>query len=157
MKKILIVSIIVVTAFFSSVVYAQNIHSEEQVDIVVTLNGTPLQFDVSPQLVNNRTMLPMRAIFEALGAEVTWLEEDRIIFATKGNSMIVMKIGDSNMSVQRAGEDGNTIVTLDAPPYIENNRTLVPVRAIAEVMDAKVDWISETRTVVIITEQEAVN
>ena len=64
-------------------------------NIVVKVIDEILESDVDPQLVNERTMLPMRAIFEALGAKVTWFEEDEIIFATKGEYLITLKIGVS--------------------------------------------------------------
>ena len=164
MKKCIMTSIIILAMIFGNCAYAENEQGgmvadsqSVQQEITVTLNGKKLEFDVAPQIVNNRTMLPMRAIFEALGAQVTWLGEDQIIFATKGSSMIVMKIGDFNMSVQRAGESGNTVITLDAAPFIEDNRTLVPVRAISEALGAEVDWVGETRNVVIVTGPEVTN
>lgn len=118
-------------------------------DIVVKVNDEILESDVAPQLVNDRTMLPMRAIFEALGAKVTWFEEDELIFATKGEFMITLKIGVSEMSVQKISDDANIAVQLDTAPYIYNDRTMVPVRAIAESLNASVEWIDETQTVVI--------
>ena len=51
----------------------------------MTVNGKVLATDVAPQLVNDRTMFPMRAIFEALGAKVTWIEQDELIFAVKND------------------------------------------------------------------------
>lgn len=145
MKKIIVLLLIIASTLFSVKVYAQQ-------DITVMVNGEVIQFDVAPQLVNDRTMLPARAIFEALGAKVTWFGDDSLVFATKGDYMITLKIGESVMSVQRASEAGNKAVALEASPYIYNNRTLVPVRAVSEAMNAKVDWIQDTRTVVITTE-----
>lgn len=142
MKKIIISLILSLTALLSISVYAED-------EITVTINGTPLVSDVAPQIVNDRTMLPMRAIFEALGANVTWMDEDKLIFATKGDSMIVLQIDNPKMSVQKIGNNENIAVTLDTPPYIKDDRTMVPVRAIAESLDAKVEWIGETKTVVI--------
>ena len=142
MKKIIISLILSLTALLSVSAYAED-------EITVTINGTPLVSDVAPQIVNDRTMLPMRAIFEALGANVTWMGEDKLIFATKGDSMIVLQIDNPKMSVQKIGNDENIGVNLDTPPYIKDDRTMVPVRAIAESLDAKVEWLGETKTVVI--------
>ena len=61
--------------------------------ITVIVNGAVLQTPVSPELVNDRTMLPMRAIFEAMGAKVNWAADDQMIFATRGESLLVLKIG----------------------------------------------------------------
>lgn len=145
MKKIIAICLVCIITLFYVEVNAQQ-------DVTVIINGQVLRCDVPPQIVNDRTMLPVRAIFEALGAKVTWVGDDQLVFATKGDCMITLKIGVDRMSVQRAGENGNIAVALDTAPYILNDRTLVPARAVAEALDAKVDWVNETRTVVIITE-----
>lgn len=146
MKKI-IISLILCMVFVVPMVASANS------DITVLVNGTELVTDVAPKIVEGRTMLPMRAIFEKLDAKVSWMKEDRIIFATKDEYLIVMQIDNNLMSVRKSGEDANKSVTLDVAPFIENDRTLVPVRAVAEALDAKVDWDSNTRTVIINTKQ----
>ena len=65
--------------------------------------------------------------------------------------MIVMQIDNNQMSVQTVTSDENTAISLDVAPFIYNSRTLVPVRAVAESLDAQVDWVAETRTVIINT------
>ena len=65
--------------------------------------------------------------------------------------MIVMQIDNDQMSVQTVTSDENTAISLDVAPFIYNSRTLVPVRAVAESLDAQVDWVAETRTVIINT------
>lgn len=122
-------------------------------DITVLINGVKLETEVAPKIVEGRTMLPMRAIFEELGATVTWMQEDKIIFATKGECLIVMQIDNNMMSVRKSGDENNKSVTLDVAPFIESDRTLVPVRAVAEALQAKVNWDNDTRTVIIETIQ----
>ena len=117
--------------------------------ITVIVNGEELVSDVEPKIVNDRTMLPMRAIFEILGARVTWVAEHKTIFAVAGPHLMVLQIGNDVMSLQKVSDDTTEVITLDAPPYIYKDRTLVPVRAVAEAMDAKVEWDAETRTVTI--------
>lgn len=146
MKK-LIVSLIL------CIVLVMPVMASASSDITVLVNGAELVTDVDPKIVEGRTMLPMRAIFERLGANVTWMQADRIIFATKGEYLIVMQIDNNLMSVRKSGEETNKSVTLDVAPFIENDRTLVPVRAVAEALDAKVDWDNNTRTVIINTKQ----
>lgn len=124
--------------------FSVNVYADS---ITVFVNGTELVSDTGPQIVSDRTMLPMRAVFEALGADVTWMESDRLIFATSGDTMIVMQIDSDKMSVQRASEDGIEVITLDSPPYIYNDRTMVSVRAAAEALGAEVEWDAETMTV----------
>ena len=116
-------------------------------DVTVLINGGVLVTDVPARIVEGRTMLPMRAIFERLGANVTWMEEDKLIFATKGDCLIIMQIDNNKMSVRKSGAEENTSIVLDVAPFIENGRTLVPVRAVAESLDANVEWVNETRTV----------
>ena len=120
-------------------------------DVTVKVNGSVLEPPVPAQIVNDRTMLPMRSIFERLGAQVTWLEEDRIIVATKDKSLIVMQIDNTKMSVQNILSDEVTEILLDSPPFIQNDSTMVPVRAVAETLGAKVEWDPETYTVTIST------
>ena len=125
--------------------------SAEQ-EIGVTVNGAPLETSVAPQIVNDRTMLPMRAVFESLGAKVSWFEADKIIIATKNDTFITLKIGVPEMSIQTIGSSENIAVLLDAAPFIDSDYTLVPIRAVAEALKATVEWLPESRTVVITTE-----
>ncbi len=114
-------------------------------DVTVTLDGEKIEFDVKPQILNDRTMVPLRAIFEAFGAEVSWDETTRTVTSTKGDKTIKLTIDSPIMYVNDAE------VTLDSPAVIVDSRTLVPVRAVSESFDLKVDWIDSTRTVVILT------
>ena len=117
--------------------------------ITVTLNGKALQFDVQPQLINSRTMVPLRAIFEALGATVNWNGDTQTVTSSKGNTSISLTINSSTMYVN------GSPITLDSPACIIDGRTLVPVRAISEAYGVKVEWQQATQTVVL-TEQKAV-
>lgn len=119
--------------------------------ITVTINGETLNTPIPAQIVNDRTMLPMRSIFEKLGAVVTWVGADQLIFATKGNTFITLKIGVPQMSVQTTESTESKITELDTAPFIENDYTLVPVRAIAESLNANVEWDGEIKTVAITT------
>lgn len=114
-------------------------------NIKVFINGTEVAFDVPPQIVNGRTMVPMRAIFEALEAKIEWNSNTRTITCNKDDISILMTI-DNNLLYKN--EDA---ILLDVAPMIKDNRTLVPVRAIAETFDANVEWDEETKTVTIVT------
>jgi len=116
--------------------------------IKVLLNGKELEFDVSPQIIGDRTMVPMRKIFEELGAKVEWEEETRTITATAEDSVIIMQIDNVVISVN--GEE----IVLDVPPQLVEDRTLVPVRAVAESLDAIVEWDEDMRTVTITKEEQ---
>ena len=142
MKKTVLALIMCVSLILSLTAVAEE-------NVVVIIDGKELVSDVAPQLVNSRTMLPMRAIFEALGAEVNWIGEDELIFATRNDCLITLKLGEPVMSLQRIGNNENTVIQLDVAPFLYNSRTMVPARAIAEALSAKVEWVDETRTVII--------
>lgn len=105
--------------------------------------GADKTLDVPPMIINDRTMVPLRAIFEALGAEVDWNGDTRTITGKKGDTTITMQI--DNLTMTKNGVEA----ALDTPPQIVNDRTLVPVRAIAESFDCEVGWDGATRTVTI--------
>ena len=138
MKKFLLALLIVITVFTASVLPASA--SE---DISVTFNGNYLNFDVEPQIIDGRVMVPMRTIFESFGAKVKWDNKDTKITATKGDTTIVMYVGSRTMRVN------DKTVRLDVAPQIVDGRTLVPVRAISEALNATVIWESEISTVII--------
>ena len=122
-----------------------------QQDISVEINGQKIDFDVPPQIINDRTMVPMRKIFETLGAKVEWLGETRQILAVKGENAIVMQI-DAPVILKNSFRDGNEErIELDVAPVIIDARTLVPVRAVSESLNATVQWSGDTRTVSITT------
>lgn len=118
-------------------------------EIKVLLNGNQLNFDVQPQLIDNRTMVPMRTIFEALGSNVSWDEESQIIIAGYQSSIIMLKIDSTVMVAENLSTNQENKITLDVPPQVINGKTLVPVRAISESLGAKVEWDDETQTIII--------
>jgi hypothetical protein len=114
-----------------------------QPTIKVTLNGTELQFDQPPMVLEGRTLVPLRAIFEALGSTVVWNGDTQTVIAQKDDITISLTIG-SNILVKN-GEN----IKLDVPAQLVNGRTLVPARAVAESFGAKVDWDEKTQTVIL--------
>lgn len=102
--------------------------------IQVFIDGSPLTMDVAPSLEQGRTLVPLRAIFEALDATVEWNESDQNVTAQKGNMSVRLQIG--NNSALKNGMQ----VMLDVPPRIVNDRTLVPLRFVSESLGAQVDW-----------------
>lgn len=110
--------------------------------IKVTLNGEKIDFDVSPVIENDRILVPMRAIFEALGCAVSYQRYDGkgYVCADKGDNSVILAIGEKGMFV------GGKQIELDAAAKIENNRTLVPLRAVSEGLDCDVAWNNDTKT-----------
>jgi len=118
----------------------------DDTSITVCLNDIPVIFDVDPIIENDKTLVPMRAIFEMLGAEITWDGETRSVVGVKSGIIIIMQIDNPVASIN--GEE----LILDVPPRIINDTTLVPLRVVAEGLSAKVDWDAMTRTVYISAE-----
>jgi len=109
------------------------------------LNGSRIKFDQQPIIKNGRTLVPLRAIFEALGAQVSWNGETRTVTSVKGNTVIELTIDSNEMKVN------NTLKTIDVPAQIINSRTIVPVRAISEAFGCTVNRDENSKTVLIET------
>lgn len=117
-------------------------------NIRVYVDDVEMKFDVPPDVVNQRTMVPVRAIFETLGAKVDWIPEEKGIHATTDTIDVYMQLGNPQITV-------NGVVTeLDVAPYATNNRTLVPLRAVAEAFSASVTWVQDTSSVIIYSYDE---
>lgn len=109
----------------------------------VILNGERMKFDVDPQLINSRTMVPMRAIFEKFNAEVLWDEATASATATNFDASI--KITENSDIAYVNGVE----YKLDSPAVIINGRFLVPLRFISESFGAVVNWIDASQTAII--------
>ncbi len=110
-------------------------------DIFVTVDSKILTFDQPPTIVNDRTLVPLRAIFEAMGATVVWEPTTRTVTAKRGDINLSLVV-DTNIIVKNG-----TKIEIDVPAKIIGDRTMVPARAIAESLGASVNWNSYTRTV----------
>lgn len=99
--------------------------------------------DVAPIIRNSRTMLPARFIAESLGAMVAWQEETKTVTVTRDSTELKLLINSDIAYIN--GEPKK----LDSPAFIENDRTYTPLRFIAEALSAKIDWIEDTKEVVI--------
>lgn len=120
-------------------------------DIRILLDGVLLESDVPPIIINGRTMVPLRVISEALGAEVGWEGETRTITISTADTSAIMVVDNDTVVVVTNGQE--SIIVLDVAPIIMYGRTLVPLRFIAELFGNDVDWDGSTRTIFIITEQ----
>lgn len=102
-----------------------------------------IAFDQVPVIENGRTLVPLRAIFERIGATVEWDGATQTVKATKGDTTISLTI--DNTTAYKNGE----AITLDVPAKILNGRTLVPVRFVADCFGVDVEWVQETQTVLL--------
>ncbi|MHB9106276.1 MAG: copper amine oxidase N-terminal domain-containing protein [Armatimonadota bacterium] len=116
--------------------------------IQVEVNGRPLSFSVPPTTIQNRTMVPLRGVFEALDAQVNWNASTRTITATKGETDVRLGIGQTNATV-----NGRTVL-LDVPAMILRGSTMVPLRFVSEALGADVKWLEATQTVSIFTDEQ---
>ncbi len=111
----------------------------------VIVNDTPMVFnDVKPQNIDDRILLPLRAVSEALGVPITWSDEEKGLFMRNRSTVIFMKIGDANIY-----EYDEVIATLEVPPQLIGDKTYVPVRAVSEIFGMDVHWDDDTDTVLI--------
>ena len=134
--------------------------ADEPIKILVQLDGEYLSFvdeqgkEVLPQIINNRTMVPLRVIFESLGCDIDWNQETKTVTAVKNDTQISLTIDDVTAKVKNMPSGDEEQIVLDSAPVIIENRTLVPVRFIAESLDKKVSWVQESRTVVILDSEK---
>ena len=143
MKKVLS------TLLVSSLLLAGSGIASAAAPITVKIDGVTQTYDQPPVTMNNRTMVPLRGIFEALGATIAWNESTKSITATKGKLVIKMTVGSTKATI------GSQTVTLDQPAVVVNNRTMVPVRFVSEALRARVEWDGAKNTVVIAHYPEA--
>lgn len=141
MKKILCTMLIVTILMSLMCVSA---FAEKPISIVV--GGEKLATDVAPVIINGRTLVPLRAIFEALDATVEWNNDTRTVTAAKDDTVISLTIGEDVMKVNGAD------VKLDVQAQIVDGRTMIPVRAVSEALDCEVSWNNDSRTVRIKTD-----
>ncbi|MFJ7696954.1 stalk domain-containing protein [Lysinibacillus fusiformis] len=111
--------------------------------ITITVDGVQLKTDQPPAMIQGRVMLPLRAIFEALGANVNWDPRSQTVTGIKGDTTVVLKMKSKTATI-----NGQT-VTLDVPAQILRGRTMVPVRFVSEALGQDVDWNSRNQTVTI--------
>lgn len=117
--------------------------------ITVKYNGDQVEFDQAPVIINGRTMVPIRAVMEKMGCTVTWKDATKTANIKNDNAACALQVGNELMSVLDKKTNKQSVETLDSAPVIINSRLLLPLRAVAEVFDAKVDWDETTRTVLV--------
>ncbi|MBO5409393.1 MAG: hypothetical protein J6A61_08380 [Clostridia bacterium] len=109
--------------------------------IQLFLNGQQLNSDVAPEIIDGRTLVPVRIITENLGANVEWFGDRREVSVSKDGVSILMGINYPNVIVNGEYE------TIDVAPQIINNRTMVPIRFLAEKFNLNVAWDEVNRSV----------
>jgi hypothetical protein len=121
--------------------------ASQQNDITVIINGQVQSFPQPPVAIDGTTLVPLRGIFEALGAKVEWDGATQTASAVKGDMQVSVQLNN------KTGYVNGKAVTLNVAPQAINGSTMVPLRFISESLGAKVEWDGATRTVTITTEQ----
>jgi hypothetical protein len=115
-------------------------------EIAVTVNGEEVKFkNQDPVIVDGRTLVPVRGVFEALGAEVNWNGDTKQVSVDTADTNVTLTLNSNEFTV-----NGETKY-LDVPATLINDRTMVPVRAISESLGCNVEWDGANQTVVITT------
>ncbi|GAA0135409.1 hypothetical protein YSY43_22490 [Paenibacillus sp. YSY-4.3] len=109
--------------------------------IHVEINGEKLDFTYPPALVNNVSYVPLRGVFEHLGAKVTWMNQTNSVTVSKGSMNIVINLYTLDTTI-----NGKKVAN-NLKPFNENYTTMVPLRFIAEALGAKVNWSKEQHRV----------
>lgn len=117
-------------------------------DIKIVVNGSEIACDVAPIIENSRVLVPVRTVSEALMCDVAWDSENRAVSVFDGAYMYFLWI-DKDAAFKIDGSALCSSYKMDVSPKILNDRTLVPIRCISELLGAEVDWDGETRTVII--------
>lgn len=117
--------------------------------IKLTLDGAEIKTDVAPVIIDGRTLVPVRAIFEALGATVGWDEATRTVTANKSDITIKLVLDNKIATVNGQSQ------TLDVPAQSIDGRTMVPARFVADNLNYNVNWDNATKTVALTTYNNA--
>ncbi len=118
-------------------------------DITVLLNGEELTFDAKPEILDGTTFVPLRGVFEQLGAEVEWNGERQEAFLTSGRDEICLKVG-STVAIRNT-----EVSTLSDAPYLKDDRVMVPLRYLSESLNYDVTWNGKTRVAEINTPKDS--
>lgn len=138
MKKIISLLLVVGLVLSSATLAFAN-----ENEISVYVEGQKVSFDVPPQTINDRTMVPIRAIFEVMGATVNWDNATQTAICTKDNTVVKMTLNSKTEYINDVPYE------MDVAPVIVDNRTLAPARYVAEAFGYFVNWDGNTKSVLI--------
>lgn len=148
MKKIFMVAAVTAMTFLAAVAaYAQ--------DISIVVNGEKIETETPAVISNDRTLVPLRAVSEALGCDVSWDGDTRGITLCDGDYLYFTWI-DRDHAFKTSAYALQDTAVMDAAPVIMNDYTMVPLRAISEMFGAEVGWDEYTYTVTVDYEKKNV-
>lgn len=156
MKKI--ISAMLSASIMITMLSGTTAFSKDQ-EITVEIDGNIIEFDVNPEIIEGYTMVPLRKIFEEIGAVVKWDNDTKTVSARKNKKTITLKIDSTDLQIDKGDtdEEGNPIVetiNLEVPAQVVSGRTLVPARAISESFGLLVDWDEDNKKVIITSDDD---
>jgi len=138
-KAITILIFLFIIGFSFSAFAAYSPEIIQKTDAIVRINGETVYFDTQPVMIKDRLLVPARGVFERLGAQVIWNEENSTASIIKGDVAIRIKVEGKDAKIIE-GPD-----TFDVQPILQNNRVLLPLRYVAETLNAYVQWDNDIR------------
>ena len=135
MKKTVILFTVIAALLLSSICVYANF------GIKLFVNGNEVKTEIAPMIVNDRTMVPARVVFEQLNAQVSWLSNSRQVVITTEDTTLVFKIGSDIATVN------NEQFKMDCAPMIVQDRTMIPIRFVSEKLGYTVLWDDVTKKV----------
>lgn len=131
--------------------------------ISVTINNKEITFDQKPIIKNGRTLVPIRPVCETLGADVYWNNEAQVVVIVRNKTKILLKIGETDFVIMNTTQDKKTLndlidsktsnqieeKELDCVPEIISGRTMLPIRAVCEALNADVKWNGNDNSITI--------
>lgn len=140
---ILLLSVISANAF--TIIYDGKVEDYPWAPIVLVVDGQTVETEEMPPIIlNGRTLVPAREFFEELGAEVTWDDNAKRVKIVYNDETIMLTINSRTVYI---GTNSVSISPADPAPKIINDKTMIPVRLVAEGFGFEVEWVNETRTV----------
>jgi murein tripeptide amidase MpaA len=124
--------------------YLKSPRYEPEQKITVYINGKLFSYDENAYMKDNRTFVPVRGVFEELDATVNYNASTGVIKATRWDRTVTFKIGSTSATV--VTNQGTSTVTFDTAPQISDGRTMVPIRFVANVLNAETKWDNATYT-----------
>jgi len=119
--------------------------AQESKEISVSIDGLPVSFDVPPLIENGRTLVPFRAIAEALQIQVSWDESSKAVYASNEKTAVLLQIGNQTAYCNQEP------TFLEAAPKIANGRTLIPLRFFSEAFGCEVLWDASANSIKIVS------
>ncbi len=129
--------------YHQTIIWDYSNTQKENKSVTVTIDEKEINFDQPPIIVNSRTLVPVRAVVEAMGGDVSWDDVTERATLILGEDIIKLTIDNTTAYLN----DEAKIV--DVAPQIINSRTLMPIRFVAESFGYQVDWDEATQTVLI--------